>query len=221
MKIELHSHCVGFSNCGKLTPEELVDLYCAKQYDVLVLTNHFNRIAHQFYTDHGGNDFHRDYHDCIRYTRKIAAPKNLLVLGAYELRFDENDNDYLCFGMTEDFCRDLEWIFTRTSGSFGSAAKENGFLFYQAHPFRNGLTVVPPEHLFGFEVQNTHPRHDSRNDIALAWAEKDGMHKIADYDCHQPQDAGTSAIMTDYPVKSIGDLVHVLRNDLYTMIQSE
>ena len=219
MKIERHAHSIGFSRCGYLKPEELVSLYSGKQYDVLVLTNHFNRIANQFYTDQGGKDFHKDYHDCIRYTRKIAAKKGLLVLGGYELRFDENANDYLCYGMTEEFCSDLEWMYTQTAESFGAAARENHFLFYQAHPFRTGLTVVQPDHLYGIEVQNTHPRHDNRNDIALAWAEKYNLRKIAGSDCHLLCDAGTSAIVTDYPVREMCDLVHVLENNLYTIIR--
>jgi predicted metal-dependent phosphoesterase TrpH len=76
--------------------------------------------------------------------------------------------------------------------------------------------VTSPEYLFGIEVLNTHPRHDSRNDIALAWAEKYDLHKIAGSDCHQTEDVGSSAILTDYPVKNMNDLVYVLKNDLYT-----
>ena len=78
------------------------------------------------------------------------------------------------------------------------------------------MTVVAPEHLFGIEALNTHPRHDSRNDIASAWADKYGLHKIAGSDCHQLQDVGTSAVFTDFPVKNISDLVYVLKNNLYT-----
>ena len=108
----------------------------------------------------------------------------------------------------------------RQAAEFGTFARDNDILFYQAHPFRNRMTVVPPEHLFGIEVLNTHPRHDSRNDIALAWAEKYNLHKIAGSDCHQIQDVGTSAIFTDYPVKNMRDLVHVLKNDLYTFSEN-
>jgi predicted metal-dependent phosphoesterase TrpH len=104
---------------------------------------------------------------------------------------------------------------------FGAFARENGILFYQAHPFRNGITVVPPEALFGIEVLNTHPRHDSRNDIALAWAEKYGLHKIAGSDCHQTCDVGTSAIVTDETVRSVEDLVYVLKNDLFSFGTNE
>ena len=109
-------------------------------------------------------------------------------------------------------------IFTMGIKAFSDAAKENGFLLYQAHPFRNGITITNPDLLFGIEVQNTHPRHDSRNDIALAWAEKYGLHKIAGSDCHQIQDVGTSAIVTEETVQNEKDLVEIMKNDRYTII---
>jgi predicted metal-dependent phosphoesterase TrpH len=216
MKIELHVHSTGFSYCGKLDVEEIVALYSAKKYDAIVLTNHFNSISERFYNDLGGQDYHRAFHDMIRRAEEAGKKHNLLVLGGYELRFDENANDYLAYGMTPEQCLDYEKIFTMTAAEFGAFARENDILFYQAHPFRNGITVVNPEHLFGIEVLNTHPRHDSRNDIAQAWAEKYDLHKIAGSDCHQRQDVGTSAIFTDHPVKDMSDLVYVLKNDLYT-----
>jgi len=134
------------------------------------------------------------------------------------LRFDCNANDYLVYGMSKEQCRDFENIFAMTPAEFGEFALTNVILFYQAHPFRNGRTVTPPEHLFGIEVMNTHPRHDSRNDIAEMWADKFKLHKIAGSDCHQKQDAATSAIYTDYQVKSVPDLIHILKNDLYQII---
>jgi predicted metal-dependent phosphoesterase TrpH len=216
MKIELHIHTTGFSYCGKLSAAEIVDLYSQAGYDAIVITNHFNSISKQWFLDNGGKDYHKSYFDTIRQAAELGKKCGMLVLGGFELRFDENANDYLVYGMTPEQCCDHDKIFTMTAAEFGAFARENGILFYQAHPFRNGITVVSPEHLFGIEVSNTHPRHDSRNDIALAWAEKFNLHQIAGSDCHQPQDVGTSAIFTDYPVKNIADLVHVLKNDLYT-----
>ena len=120
---------------------------------------------------------------------------------------------------TEGFTRDYTPIFKNGVAAFSKVAKDNGFLLYQAHPFRNDMTIIRPELLFGIEVQNTHPRHDSRNDIAMAWAEKYGLHKIAGSDCHQVVDVGTSAIVTDENVQTMEDLVRVLRNDRFTMIR--
>lgn len=216
MKIELHIHTCGFSNCGKLTAAEIVDLYSKARYDAVVITNHFNSISRRWFEQNGGTDYLKSYFDTIREGAELGKKCGLLVLGGFELRFDENANDYLVYGMTEEHCQDYEKIFTMTPKEFSAFAAERGILFYQAHPFRNGITVTPPEQLFGIEVLNTHPRHDSRNDIALAWAEKYGLHKIAGSDCHLLSDVGSSAIFTDYQVRNIEDLVHVLRNDLYT-----
>ena len=216
MKIELHIHTTGFSYCGKLTVAEIVDLYCKARYDAIVITNHFNSASRQFFEKSGGSDYLNSYFDTIREGAELGKKCGLLVLGGFELRFNENDNDYLVYGMTEEHCQEFEKIFAMTPGEFSKFAAERGILFYQAHPFRNGITVVPPEYLFGIEVLNTHPRHDSRNDIALAWAEKYGLHKIAGSDCHQLCDVGSSAIYTDYQVRNTEDLVHVLKNDLYT-----
>jgi len=80
------------------------------------------------------------------------------------------------------------------------------------------MTVTDPKYLFGIEVRNTHPGHDSRNDIALAWAEKHGLHKIAGSDCHRTEHAGTSAIVTDDQIHDMADLVECLKNDRYTII---
>ena len=184
-----------------------------------MLTNHFNHISLRYYEEMGGRSYHRDYHDLIRRAQEIGIRNNLLVLGGYELRFDENSNDYLVFGMTEEFTRDFTSIFAMGVKAFSTLAKENGILLYQAHPFRNGMTMIDPNLLFGIEAQNTHPRHDSRNDIALAWAEKYGLHKIAGSDCHCVEDVGTSAIVTDDRIQNMDDLVQCLKNDRYTIIK--
>lgn len=218
MKIELHTHTAEISNCGRLSVEELIDLYVKAEYDAIVIANHFNTETECILKEKGVEDFFNTYFDCIRLAEEIGREKGLLVLGAHELRFDENHNDYLVYGMTEEMCRDYKKLFRMTPAEFSEFAAENGILFYQAHPFRNGMQVVKPEYLFGIEIKNTHPRHDSRNDIASAWADKYGLHKICGSDCHQIQDVGTSAILTDYPVKNVDDLVHILRNDLYEIV---
>ena len=199
-----------------LSTAQAVELYHRAGYDAIVITNHFNSTSRKWFEENGGVDYLRSYFDTIRQGVELGKKRNLLVLGGFELRFDLNANDYLVYGMTEEMCQEYEKLFAMTPGEFKAFADERGILFYQAHPLRNGITVTPPEHLFGIEVLNTHPRHDSRNDIALAWAEKYGLHKIAGSDCHQTADVGTSAIFTDHPVRNTADLVHVLKNDLYT-----
>ncbi len=216
MKLELHAHSREISPCGHLSLDELTTLYRDAGYDALVLTNHFStNVAGVLAAKRGISDFHRAYFECIAAAEEIGRSKGLLVLPGCELRFDHCANDYLVFGMSADMCRDWRSICAMKERNFGDFARDNGILFYQAHPFRDGMTVVAPECLFGLEVLNTNPRHDGRNRIAEAWADMHHLHKIAGSDCHRLPDVGTSAIVTGEKVENIADLLRVLKNDLY------
>ena len=217
MKIDLHVHSSEISPCSFLSVEQLLDLYTKTDYDGLVITNHFAAGACK-YVQSQGLDFHKTFHETLRKAYELGQQKGFLVLGGYEVRFAGSDNDYLVYGMSESQCLDYEKIFALTPAEFGKFAADEGFLFYQAHPFRNGMDIINPECFFGIEIKNGHPRHDSRNDIAAAWAKKYNLHAIGGSDCHQPEDVGSSGIITDCKIENIEDLVEVLRHDRYTII---
>ena len=217
MKIDLHIHSSEVSPCGRLTVEDLLELYSKTDYDGFVLTNHFSAYACGKAKEKG-YDFHQLYHDTIRKAQELGKKRNFLVLPGYELRFAGSDNDYLVYGMKEEDCVECEKLFAMNPAEFSKFAAGRGILFYQAHPFRNGMDIIPPQHLFGIEVNNGHPRHDSRNDIALAWAEKYGLRKIGGSDCHEATDVGSSGIVTERKVETISDLVEVLSENSYTII---
>lgn len=65
----------------------------------------------------------------------------------------------------------------------------------QAHPFRNGLKIVDPKHLDGIETYNGNPRHDSRNEIAKAWAQKFGMLETSGSDFHEREDFARGGVI--------------------------
>ena len=220
MKIDQHVHSSEISPCARLTIREVMDIYGETDYDAIVLTNHFNAESAAKLAEKGvTEDFHSRYHAVIREAEEIGRERGLLVLGGYEVRFNSaRRNDYLVYGMTEEQCRDYRAIFEMSPAEFSDKARREGFLFYQAHPFRDAITIIEPKLLFGMEVKNTCPRYDCRNDIANAWADKYHLHKIGGSDCHRVWGAGLGGITTDFPVKNIPDLVHVLRNDLYTII---
>lgn len=217
MKIDLHVHSSEVSPCGHLTVEELLQLYPAKGYDGFVLTNHFSSYAAGKAADKG-LDFHKLFHETILKAQSLGKEKGFLVLGGYELRFNNCDNDFLTYGMKEEHCRHINDIFAMTPAEFGAFAAEEGILFYQAHPFRNGMEIVDPGVLFGIETLNGHPRHDGRNDIASAWAEKFHLHKIGGSDCHQLPDVGSSGIITEKKIASMEELVELLSQDNYSII---
>lgn len=218
MKIDLHVHSSEISPCGKLTAKETVELYAEAGYGAIVLTNHFNRDVANHLSRRGRFDFDKAYHDGYLLAKEAGDACGLTVLCGYELRFDGSSNDYLVFGMSREIAANWDAICRMGAGDFGRFAREEGMLFYQAHPFRNNMKVVDPRCLFGMEVKNGNPRHDSRNDIADEWAKKFGLHRIAGSDCHEITDVGVSGIETDEKVETMDDLVKVLREDRYTIL---
>ena len=136
-----------------------------------------------------------------------------------ELRFNENSNDYLVFGITEELLRAHEDIFSLNPESFSKISRENGFLFVQAHPFRNTMTVINPAFLDGVEVYNGHKGHDSRNEIADMWADKYGLIKTSGTDFHYPHVPANAGILTDEKITTSEQLLEILKSGSYSLIK--
>lgn len=220
MKIDLHVHSSDLSLCGRMSSHETIDRYIKAGFDGFVLTNHFNRDSADHFARHGipQEQYCTYYKECYERARAYGAERGFLVLNGYELRFDHSNNDYLIYGMPDEIAAQCLEFFTWGPEKFGQFARENGFLFYQAHPFRNHMKVVNPACLFGMEIKNCNPRHDSRNDIAEAWAEKFNLHKIGGSDCHQSEDVALAGIEIEGKLSTMEELCEILREDRYTIL---
>ena len=217
MKIDLHVHSSDLSLCGHIPSFELVDRYIEAGYDGFVLTNHFSREMAEHFDRHGipQSEYFAHYKACYEKARAYGEERGFLVLCGYEFRFNGSSNDYLVYGMPDEIGENCLEMFGWGPEKFGQFAREKDILFYQAHPFRNHMRVVKPSCLFGMEVHNGHPRHDSRNDIAMAWAEKYNLHKIAGSDCHQIEDVGLAGIEIEGTISTMEELCQLLREDRY------
>ncbi len=221
MKIDLHVHSSDLSLCANQTAQQTIDRYIEAGFDGFVLTNHFTRDMADHFARHGipVEDYFAHYKACYQRAREYGAARGFLVLCGYELRFDWSNNDYLVYGMSDEIAAGCNEFFAWGPGKFGRFAKEKGILFYQAHPFRNHMQIVPPDALFGMEIKNCNPRHDSRNAIATAWAEKFGLHQIAGSDCHQPEDIGLAGIEFEGRISTMEELCAILREDRYQIYE--
>ena len=217
MKIDLHVHTSEISGCAHLTAEEMIRMYAEAGYDAVVVTNHFTSHNRRRF-EKAGIDLVDAYKACYEKAKTYGEQYGVKVFSGYELRFDQNDNDYLVYGMSFEDAREYDKLFAMTPREFSAFANERGILFYQAHPFRNGMTVVRPQYLFGIEAKNGNPRHDSRNEIAKSWAERFGLHMIGGSDFHESEDIAISGIETEAEVNSIEDLIDVLKKDAYQII---
>ena len=215
-KTELHCHSNDVSECARVNTTDIINKFVSKGYTTLVLTNHFNTGTMRFVGASNWDEWIDKY--ILGYEKlKNDARGKLNILLGMELRFDENVNDYLVFGITEEFLRGNPSMLTMSPRTFSELARENGCIFIQAHPFRNGMTVNNPQHLDGVEVFNGHFGHDSRNDIARMWAEKFNLIMTSGTDFHYNDSPANGGILTEDEITSMDQLVQVLKSGNYTL----
>ena len=217
-KTELHCHSNDVSACARIDVDVIIDKYVSGGYSTVVLANHFNKDTR----NHLGCESWQEWIDKFvgAYEKlKERAQGKLEILLGMEMRFNENSNDYLVFGVSEKFLREHENLYELEPYSFHELAKENGLLFIQAHPFRNGMTVVAPSCLDGVEVYNGHKGHDSRNEIADAWADKFSLIKTSGTDLHYDSVPTNAGILTEEKITSVQQLVEILKSGSYSLIK--
>lgn len=194
-KYDIHTHTSEVSPCGKIKALEVVHLYKQAGYSGIVITDHyykgyFDKIDSQSWDekiDHYLEGYKKAYNEGIRLGLNV-------ILGA-EMRFDDGAEDFLIYGIDEEFLRENPELYSFNLIEFRKLVKDKEILIYQAHPFRPGLTVQEPELLDGIEIYNGNPRHDSKNDLAYSFAVKNGLKMISGSDFHQIQDLGRGGIV--------------------------
>ena len=157
-RIELHAHTTPVSLCSQVTPEEMVRTYKGLEYDGVVITNHFvnqpDLGSKQEYMDR----YMKDVADTQEWGEKLGLR---VYLGA-EIRFNENVNDYLVFGVDRAMLEEIYDLLPYGVEHFRRHYAMPDSLFIQAHPLRNGIQPVDPALLDGIEAFNMHPNHNSR-----------------------------------------------------------
>lgn len=222
-KIETHLHTTYISHCGWLGAQAIMKAYSAAGYDAICVTDHYNRDTFDYIemdlSTPGSKtrDFLLGYHRLKREGEKYG----IRVYAGAELRFDDSQNDYLLYGFHDELLADPERVMSEGLEAFAPKYRADGALLIQAHPFRNKCTPAPAELLDGVEVLNLNPRHDSHNDLALAYAEEHHLLMTAGSDCHRPGDEGTTGILAEtLPEDSFG-YADLIRSGKYTIIRPE
>ena len=214
-RIELHAHTTPASKCSEITPEQMVQSYKDIGFDALVLTNHFLRkddMSKEEYVDFYMADYER--------TREAGERLGLKVYLGTEIRFTENSNEYLIFGVTRSMLEDIYDLLPYGVANFRQQYSLPDSVFVQAHPMRKNSTPVAPELLDGVEVFNTHPHHDSKIGPTALFAQKNKMEIITGgSDFHHPNlnHEGLSAMRTRcLPEDSFG-LAAILKEKDYIL----
>ena len=214
-KTELHAHTSEVSPCGHVTAPEVAEHFIAEGYSSLVITNHYC----DYVIDNikGSWQEKMDYYVYPYHLMKEYAGDRLNVILGCELRFEGSINDYLIYGMTEGFLRQNPDLHKMNLRTFADLAHESGMLVVQAHPFRNGITIVNPALLDGMETFNGTPSYDGRNRVAEEWAKQYGLIRTSGSDFHNPDQRGYGGILTNAAIRTGEELVAVLKSGNYTL----
>ena len=212
---EMHMHSTGISACSSASVREGCDECKKAGYSGVVLTNHINPWSHSCITE-DGLFLPQPYLDEFYRAKENETPNFRVLLGA-EVKLNEGWSEFLLYGLTEDILLHgiPENIMTFSQTMLRDLSKELDLLLFQSHPFRSGMSIVPPEWLDGIEIHNGCIRHDSRNDIAQLWAKKFDLLGSSGSDYHHLGDAGTGGIWVDRPISNERDLLAILRSGNY------
>ncbi len=172
-RIELHAHTSPASGCSEITPQKMAEIYHSLGYDGLVVTNHFQykeeRVKEEYI-----DAFLADFEETKRYGEALGLR---VYLGA-EIRFTENSNDYLIYGVDRKMLEEIYDLLPLGVEHFRKNYAMPNSLFIQAHPMRNGIELIDPALLDGVETYNLHPNHNSRVGQAAVWARNNGIDTV-------------------------------------------
>lgn len=215
---EMHLHTNETSNCAHIDAKVAVEEYIKAGYDGIVVTDHLSPSTYM-----------KKMRELLPWNKKVdfflrgykaakeAAAGRINILLGMELRFrtSEGNNDYLVYGITEEFLYKHPELLHLNIKKFYELAHKNGFLVFQAHPFRVGMKVTDPKFLDGVEIFNGNPRHNSNNDIAEMWAKKYNLMVTSGSDYHELEDLGTGGIWFNNEIKDNKALVEELLKKNY------
>lgn len=237
---DLHCHTSEVSLCGVVPGAELVRRYKKINFDGVVITDHYYRerfegfdLESEFATHRHPEvtpellkwwqekmDFYLSgYKAALEEGKKLGVE----VLLGVEIRFPENGNDYLIYGITEEYLRKHPRLYNLGIAELKKYLRETGSdaLVFQAHPFRPNMVRADVRYLDGIETLNGHCGHDSQNDKAKEWAKKNKMLESAGTDFHYPDSEGRAGILVDKKANGWEYLLKCLKNKNFEIFCAE
>ena len=224
-KLEMHVHSRPVSRCGHIDPEEEIAIYKAAGYQGMVSTNHINLATFQDMEELSWPEkaayFMSGYE-----AQKAVGDEDFDVLLGCEINLsrpgqDYIPNDYLVYGVTEQWLLETGDPRRFTLKQLSQAARGAGLLLVQAHPFRCGTILMEPDLLDGLEVFNGNNTHDSHNALADYWADMNGLIKTSGSDFHKADSSLNAGIRTKTRIRTNQELLQLLRSGDYELIKPE
>ncbi len=205
---ELHAHTSPVSPCADFSPAAVVDFYRKAGAHSIVITNHLLRKQAEGDREAEAEAYLADYYAALEAGKRVGMN---VILGV-EIRFYENNNDYLVYGISpEDI---LPFIHLVPDGieNFYRKVKNGRNIILQAHPFRRGITPAPLSAIDGIEVYNLHPGHNSVMGFAAQYARAHDLTVSGGSDFHHQDHEAVCLMRTASPMRDSYDVAEALRS---------
>jgi hypothetical protein len=221
-RIELHAHSSESSRCGSIGAAELVKIYKEAGYSALVLTDHYYARFFDKISDLSWEKQLEKYLKGYKKAKNIADKLDFKIFLGIEIKFDNDPNEYLVYGLKEEFLLNHPNLHHLDLESFKTIVErlEEDILIFQAHPYRSSMAPADIKLLDGLEVYNGNPRHNSQNDKAFTYAEKHDLKMISGSDFHEYEDLALGGIVSEKLPVTISELCNLLKNDDYNLIKA-
>lgn len=215
-KYELHCHTAETSECAAIGAADAVEFYKSIGYSGMVITDHYSFLTFgtqsSFKRQIDVDKYLRGYHNALE-----AAGDDFTVLLGMEIRFFATTNDYLVYGIDENFVRNNGNMLFKGEKRFYNLVKKQGAVIVQAHPFRPYIHRANPKYIDGCEIFNGKDRDKDFNQKAQEWAKKEKFDIVtggADFH-RESQKGNASGIITDEKIHDNADLVRILKSGNY------
>ena len=178
----------------------------------MVITNHLNPLWSEGDAGERAEEYLSDYK-----AAKEAAGDDLNVILGIEIRFPENNNDYLVYGVCEDDLKHFISLIPYGIKNFYKEVKTDKNIILQAHPFRKHIELAPLDCIDGIESINMHPNHHAKPSIAFKYAKENNLIVSGGSDFHHPNQVGVCLMRTKTPITSAEELVSAITSGDYVL----
>lgn len=218
MKVEMHTHTSETSPCAHICAKDMLKMYKEAGYGAVVITDHYSKWALEQHNAKTPDEIFSSYLAGYKTALKYAKKYDINVLLGCELTLKESPNDYLLYGINENFFLNHEFLYNLSIEELSEICHNENILIVQAHPNRAYCEPINPALLDGAEVYNGNPRHNSNNDKTYAWAYEHDLIMTSGSDFHEKEDLALGGIITEYDIKSEDELIKTLLSGNYSLI---
>lgn len=210
MLIDLHAHSSGISLCCKIPYEQVLAQTLDNGMDGIVLTNHYKKCYHNCSAEELAEKYTNEFYAAEQWGSKIGCK----VFFGIEVTMILYPNvELLIYGVAPEFLKENPRIFDCTQEELYRLVKNHNGVLVQAHPFRNGASVLNPAFLDGVEI-NCHPAYGrSYAKELLEIAEKERLIVTCGGDYHADTYRPKCGMFLPDHIKDHGDLGTYLLSD--------